>query len=153
VHGSLKANHILLPRLKDHETVKLIDLAQAQPPGRTRQFGAPELIDLFQTVGHPSPEELRGETIDQRADIYALGCMLYKILTGKAPFNGSSAEEIKQKHIEEAPPSLLSAFPQVSFPMQLEECVKRMLAKKPEDRHQSADDLALDLRFAARRSG
>jgi len=151
-HGSLKANHIILCQPLGHpESIKLIDFSQTHVVNTKRKLEMKEWVDVFQTVGHPSPEELNGEVWDHRADIYSLGCLLFKVLTGKAPFNGSSAEEIRHKHMEEPPPSLNETYPQGTFSPNLEECIKRMLAKKPADRYQSADDLALALRFAARR--
>jgi serine/threonine-protein kinase len=153
-HGSLKANHVILHQaLGQPESIKLIDFSQAHVVGTKRKLEIPEWIELFQTVGHPSPEELRGEPWDHRADIYSLGCLLYKALTSKAPFNATSAQEIRQKHIEEKPPMLKETYPQGMFTAKLEECVQKMLAKKPSDRYQSTDDLILDLRFAAHRPG
>jgi serine/threonine-protein kinase len=151
-HGSLKANHVILQQpLGQPESIKLIDFSQAHVVQTKRKLEMAQWIEVFQTVGHPSPEELSGEPWDHRADIYSLGCLLYKALTSKAPFNGTSAQEIRQKHIEEKPPMLKETYPQGTFSAKLEECVQKMLAKKPADRYQSTDDLALDLRFAAHR--
>ncbi|MGH9552301.1 MAG: serine/threonine protein kinase [Terriglobales bacterium] len=154
LHGSLKANHIFLQTQLAHqaESVKLIDFSQSQKEGERRKLNDPQWVEVFQTVGHPSPEALSGEPIDHRSEIYSLGCLLYKALTGKAPFNGTSADEIRKKHMENAVPPLRAAYPQAPFSAAMEACLQKMLAKNPDDRFQNTDDLALDLRYAGRRS-
>lgn len=155
LHGAVKANHIILSRTRAHriEDVKLIDFTTTQPIGQPRQLASSkDWSELFQFVGNPSPEELKGQPLDERAEVYAVGCMLYKALTGRAAFNGTSAEEIGKKHLQEPVPPLSVAQPQARFSPKLEDCVAKMLAKSPSQRMSSVDDLILELKFAARHS-
>jgi serine/threonine protein kinase len=95
------------------------------------------------TVGYMSPEQLRGERIDPRSDLFAVGAILYEMLSGKRPFTGDSTLEISHAILTLEPPSLPSLAPGTS--PALEQIVLRCLAKKREQRLQSAQDLAFDL--------
>jgi len=91
------------------------------------------------TLLYMSPEQLRGELVDARSDLYAVGCLLYELLTGEAPFGGAP-HSIREQHLSATavPPSRLVR----DVPEQLEMLVLRLLAKSPVDRLGFADDLA-----------
>ncbi|KHL10691.1 UNVERIFIED_CONTAM: hypothetical protein LK11_45925 [Mumia flava] len=95
------------------------------------------------TAQYLSPEQARGETVDARSDIYSTGCLLYELLTGRPPFQGDSPVSVAYQHVrEEAPPP--STFnPEVS--PQVDRVVARALAKRTEDRYQSAADMRADI--------
>jgi tetratricopeptide (TPR) repeat protein len=95
------------------------------------------------TAHYMSPEQVRGEVVDARADIYALGCMLYEALTGRPPFVAEQALAVVMAHLETEPqpPSALSP----GLPARLDELVLRMLAKAPRDRLGYARDVAAAL--------
>jgi serine/threonine-protein kinase len=150
IHGSMKANHIILDQNGTApDTVRLLDLSLAQQTGLTRPSS--NWSETFQLVGNPSPEELRGEPLDARSDFYSMGCLLYKALTGKSPFSGTSADEIRKKHLEEQAPGLKETHPQGIFSPSLEQCVARMMRKEAKDRYQNVDELIADLRSSVRR--
>jgi serine/threonine-protein kinase len=86
-----------------------------------------------------SPEHARGLPTDERADLYSLGCILFKMLSGRVPYSGGSLMDVLFKHVSAAPPPLESPFGEL--PPALEALVHRCLAKHPEDRPQSASDL------------
>ncbi len=92
------------------------------------------------TVGYMAPEQLRGEYVDARADLYALGCILYEILTGQPPFVGETERDVLQAHLEAeaVPPSRLAD----DVPPKLEDLVLRLLAKSPRSRVGHANSVA-----------
>ena len=94
---------------------------------------------LLGTVTYLSPEQLRGEEPDQRSDIYSLGVTLYELLAGRAPFEEETQMAIAMKHLREEPPPLRSV--KGGIPRGLESVVAKALAKDPDDRFQSAQDM------------
>jgi predicted ATPase/serine/threonine protein kinase len=95
------------------------------------------------TVAYMAPEQARGDLVDARADLYALGCMLYELLTGRPPFVGASPWQVLYQHFEvrPAPPSELVD----GVPAELDELVLRLLAKEPRQRLGHADAVAAAL--------
>ncbi len=94
------------------------------------------------TPKYMSPEQARGDKVDHRTDIYSLGVVLYELLAGHAPFEGDNTLVVIYKHIHEPPP------PIANISASLQQVVNRALTKKPEDRYQSAHDLAADFQEA-----
>ena len=153
IHGSLKANHVILDRNGPiPDSVKLIDFSQSCRAGERRFQADSNWADVLQLVGHASPEELKGEAPDCRSDIYSIGCLLFKILTGKAPFSGACADEICRKHLEEPAQALRKVHPQGGFSPALEDCVSRCLGKDPNHRIQSTEEVLNHLRSCKRSS-
>jgi serine/threonine-protein kinase len=93
------------------------------------------------TPGYMAPEMVLSDTVDGRADIYALGCVAYYLLTGQQVFDGDTPMKVMAKHLQEAPipPSQRG---QIAVPPRLEQVVLACLAKKPDDRPRSAAALA-----------
>ncbi len=92
------------------------------------------------TASYVSPEQIRGEFVDARADLYALGCMLYESLAGRPPFLALSTKPILTQHLHETPPPISDLVEGV--PLRLEELIERLLAKNPRERIGYADDVA-----------
>ncbi len=146
VHLDVKPQNLLLT---PDGTVKLIDFGLAQPAG-----SAQELIGgtTFGTAAYLSPEQAAGEPVERAADIYALGCVVYELLTGQPPFLAESQGEIKndviRAHIERepVPPSL--ARPDLGLTPGLDEVVLWALAKEPGDRFADAATFARVFRSA-----
>jgi len=82
--------------------------------------------------------------VDHRADLYALGVVLYELLTGRRPFRAAGVGELREQNLREDPKPPRSIEPDI--PEDLERVCLRCLAKRPEDRYPRADDVALDLR-------
>ncbi|MFL6307428.1 MAG: protein kinase domain-containing protein [Candidatus Sulfotelmatobacter sp.] len=95
------------------------------------------------TVGYMAPEQVRGQTADRRADIFAFGAILYELLTGQRAFRKPTSVETMNAILHEEPGSVFQLVP--SVPLALERIVQRCLEKNPEQRFQSAHDLAFAL--------
>ena len=126
VHRDVKPSNVLLD---SHEHVYLADF------GLTRRLTDQKRLTVearsLGTVDYVAPEQIRGEEVDGRADIYSLGCLLYECLTGEPPFPRVSDAAVLFAHLEEDPPR----------PPGLEEVMPKALAKAPEDRYQSGREL------------
>jgi len=134
VHRDVKPQNILLtedgePKLADFGIARSMWLTQLTRSNVV--FGSPHYL---------SPEQARGLRVDERADIYALGAVLYEMLTGRPPFIGDSPVAVALKHIDERPlpPSVLRA----DVPEAIDAVVLRALAKDPRRRYASARDFA-----------
>jgi Tol biopolymer transport system component len=94
---------------------------------------------ILGTPAYMAPEQIAGETIDHRTDIYAVGALAYELLAGQTPFGGDSRQAILHGHLHDAPPPLATVAPETPPP--LEALVMRCLEKQPADRWQSAEEL------------
>jgi serine/threonine-protein kinase len=146
VHRDLKPENIFLCSqggLKDFP--KVLDFGLAKVTERQMRPGSVILTQEGMVFGTPefmSPEQAQGKTLDARSDIYSLAVILYEVLTGKLPFNAKTPMEYIQKHVMEPPIPLNERVPGRVFPPGLGDVITRALAKKPEDRFQSAAEFA-----------
>jgi len=113
--------------------------------------GASQMTEAGSIVGtaqYLSPEQARGAPVDPRSDLYSLGIVLYEMLTGKVPFTGDTPVEIAMKHLSQVPdpPSKLRS----GVPHDLDAVVMRALAKEPDQRYGSAEEMDADLARVAR---
>lgn len=139
VHRDIKPGNVMLTT---DGTVKLADFGIA----RLENSSMTQVGTVIGTPSYMAPEQLRGETVDARADIWAAGVMLYQLLTGEKPFEGGfSAVMHKALHTEPPPPSQLS----VTAPRAFDAVVAKALAKRPEDRYATAIAFAEAIRAAA----
>jgi serine/threonine protein kinase len=150
VHRDLKSDNIMLVEVGDNaDWAKVLDFGIAkiqEPVGQNPELTAPNLI--IGTPQYMSPEQCsQASEIDSRSDIYSLGVILYEMLIGHVPFTGESPTAIMMKHLQETPPSVLEE--RKDLPAEVAAVVARSLAKRPEDRFQSASELAQSLALAA----
>jgi len=136
--GSLKILDFGIAKLVPRETGPTLDLDQALPPPST-DTGA-----IIGTVGYMSPEQVRGEHVDHRSDLFSFGVILFEMLAGSTPFARRSAVETGYAILNDAPPPLPGDTPSA-----LDGLVRRCLAKRPGDRFQSARELIDGLAGAA----
>ena len=137
VHRDLKPENVFLcvddegvvtPKLIDFGIAKLLGDESVEHKTRT---GTP-----MGTPYYMSPEQCRGKNVDHRTDLYAIGAMIHVLVTGQKPFTGDSAMDLLYKQMAEAPPKLSDH--RQGLPQALEDIVLRLLAKKPDDRPQTA---------------
>lgn len=111
---------------------------------RARNEGLTLAGSVLGTPAYMPPEQAAGEAVDTRADVYAIGAMLYHVLTGAPPYRGGSAEAVCLAVLEQAPPPLPTRSP--DLPADLVAIVNRAMARAAADRYPSARELAADLR-------
>jgi beta-lactam-binding protein with PASTA domain/predicted Ser/Thr protein kinase len=110
-----------------------------------------EAGSIIGTAQYLSPEQARGAPVDQRSDLYSIGVVLYEMLTGKTPFSGETPVEIAMKHLSDPPRPPSLERPDIS--PDLDMVVLRALAKHPEDRFQTAEELDAELERVSRGLG
>ncbi|NUP05945.1 MAG: serine/threonine protein kinase [Polyangiaceae bacterium] len=147
VHRDLKPENVVLVTEEDErDVVKVLDfgVARLRDDDRLTGFGV--------SVGTPlymAPEQLAAGDVDGRADLYSLGIVLFEMLTGKTPFQGSNLQELTRQHFQDAPPSLRSG-PTTSpaDPGILDDVVRKLLAKSAADRFASAKEVVAAIQRA-----
>jgi hypothetical protein len=147
VHRDLKpANVMIAPDLELGETPKLIDFGLAKIAAVAEGKQLTRAGQLIGTPHYMPPEQITGQTVDPRTDVYALGCVLYEMISGEPPFPSSSEDiEVLYRHMyEPAPP--LSSF--VKVPPALDSVLARSLEKNPDRRFASMRELATALSAA-----
>jgi beta-lactam-binding protein with PASTA domain/predicted Ser/Thr protein kinase len=144
VHRDIKPHNVLV----DAEgRVKVTDFGIARA-GTSQMTEAGSIVGTAQYL---SPEQARGTHVDQRSDVYSLGIVLYELLTGTVPFSGDTPVEVAMKHLSTLPEPPSVKRPDV--PRELDLIVMRSLAKDPNDRYQSAEEMDADLERFARGAG
>jgi len=157
VHRDLKPENLFITA---DGRVKILDfgLAKLKPPQLGEvDMDAPTQKKITEpgvvmgTVGYMSPEQVRGQEADTRADIFSFGVILYEMLSGRRPFSGDSAIEVMNAILKEDPLELTAINTQV--PQGLGRLIRRCLEKKPEQRFHSAHDLGYALEVLSTSSG
>lgn len=138
LHLDIKPNNVML--LPDGK-IKLIDLGIASrmtnASGRTTSSG-------FGTVAYMPPEQFEKRAVGKYTDIFALGVMLFEMLTGNQPFTGNTREEVRNKIKFASVPRMRSYYPMIGEELQY--IVERALAKEPEHRYQSCEEFSLTIK-------
>ena len=144
VHRDIKPTNIMIT---SSGQTKVTDFGIARAMGDGEQTMTQTGM-VIGTASYLAPEQAQGNPVDARSDVYALGCVLYEMLTGRPPFSGDTPLSIAYKHVRETPtpPSRVNS----DVPAGLEAIVMKALAKNPENRYSSATEMHEDLeRFLA----
>jgi serine/threonine-protein kinase len=145
VHRDVSPDNLMLTRDVDgHVQVKLIDLGIA----KAIEGGASGLTTTGIFLGKPryaAPEQFGTMPLDARSDLYSFGVVLYELLTGRCPITGQDPASYMAGHLLRPPVSFAETDPQDRVPAELRKTVLRALAKKPEERFDSAEDFIWDL--------
>ena len=128
VHGDVKPSNVLIDE-RGHAYLADFGLTKRVTDERSATGEA----QLMGTIDYVSPEQIRGEDVDGRADVYSLGCLLYECLTGRQPFKRGNDAAVLYAHLEDAPPVTDTAADPV---------LARALAKSPDERFQTCGELA-----------
>ena len=139
IHRDLKPENIMVD---DNDNIKIIDFGISANSG-ARRITFAKLNDTMGTPDYISPEQVKGGRGDARSDIYALGVMLYEMLTGTAPFTGDNPFAIMNDRLLNNPIPPREHNPEIS--PQLQEVLYRALEREPRNRYRSARDFAFDL--------
>jgi serine/threonine-protein kinase len=140
VHRDVKPDNFLV---NEHDDLKLIDfaLAEKKKTGFAKMFGGRSKVQG--TRSYMSPEQIRGQALDHRADIYSLGCTIFEALAGRPPYTGTSTNDLLNKHLRNQPPSLEAINRNVTT--EFSNLIKRTLAKEKEERPQSLIEFLRDM--------
>jgi serine/threonine-protein kinase len=144
IHRDVKPGNVML---SDTNQVKVMDFGIARALA-SNQATMTQTSAVIGTAQYLSPEQARGETVDARSDVYAVGCVLYELLVGHPPFTGDNPVSVAYQHVREEarPPSELNP----NVPASVDAVVMKALAKNPENRYHSAGEMREDLIRAAR---
>ncbi|MDO4550471.1 MAG: serine/threonine-protein kinase [Planctomycetia bacterium] len=141
VHRDIKPDNFVL---NDNGELKLIDFAiSVRAQGMlAKLFGKGNSVQG--TRSYMSPEQIRGQALDQRADIYSLACTFFEMVTGQPPFTGTTSNELLHKHLNTAPPPV-DVYNKNITP-EFTQLIKQSLAKKPADRPPTSNDFLTKLK-------
>ena len=143
VHRDIKPGNVMIDNAGD---VKVMDFGIARSLAETGA-ALTQTAAVVGTAQYISPEQARGESADARSDLYAVGCVIYELLTGRPPFIGESLVSVAVSHVREmaTPPSALDP----SIPRDMDSVVLKSLAKDRNERYQSANEMRADLERVA----
>jgi Tol biopolymer transport system component len=154
VHRDLKPGNVMLtkagPKLLDFGLAKLHAASHGVMDPAFRETAAAPMTEQGMLIGTPqymAPEQLEGREADARSDIFAFGCVLYEMVTGRKAFAGASQASVMGAILHEQPPPIASLQPLA--PASLDRVVGACLAKDPDERWQSVGDIARELRWVA----
>ena len=138
VHRDIKPGNIMVTR---DGLVKVMDFGIARLT--TTAETVAQTAAVLGTAAYLSPEQAQGHSVDGRSDIYSLGCVLFELLSRRAPFSGDSAMAVAMKHIHDSPPVPSKLNPEIT--PQMDAVVMKALAKNPDNRYQAAEEFREDL--------
>ncbi|MBZ5738213.1 Stk1 family PASTA domain-containing Ser/Thr kinase [Nocardioides mangrovi] len=139
IHRDIKPGNVMLTPSGD---VKVMDFGIARAISDASSTMT-QTAAVVGTAQYLSPEQARGETVDSRSDVYSAGCLLYELLTGRPPFVGDSPVAVAYQHVRE--PAMPPSDHDTDLPPEVDAIVMKALAKRLEDRYQSAAAMRTDI--------
>jgi serine/threonine protein kinase len=144
IHHDLKPSNVFVDNL---DQIKLGDFGAARVlSSSSMEHTQGQSGIVFGTPRYLAPERARGQQTDERSDLYSVGCMLFQMISGRPPYEGSSLMDVLVGHVASPIPLLVSAYGPV--PEGVARVVERAMAKTPEERYQSAGEMDADLNRA-----
>ncbi len=147
IHRDIKPSNILVSQEDGQSIVKVVDFgiakAATDTPAESTQLT--QTGEIFGSPAYMSPEQCLGESVDERSDIYSLGCVMYEMLSGKSPFASDNPIQSVLKHINQEPESFEIEFARLRIPKPLEALVFKCLSKSPFKRYDSVSTLKQEL--------
>jgi serine/threonine protein kinase len=146
VHRDLKPGNILIgTRDEQKDFVKVVDFGLASLRDMNSRTKITEQGSIVGTPYYMAPEHIKGEDSDSRSDLYSLGAVIHKLLTGEVPFAASTPMEVISKHLAEPLQPMSSRYPELNIPTPADTIVLKAMEKSPDDRYQSAEGLRMAL--------
>jgi serine/threonine protein kinase len=146
VHRDLKPDNVMLmQRGRDSDVVRVLDFGIAKlrdERGDVTAMPMTQAGDLLGTPQYMAPEQIRAERVDGRTDVYALGAMLYEMVTGRLPFEAPTLMAILSKHLTDMPQPPSQRRPDLAIPPALEALIMHALQKSPDARPRSMEQVA-----------
>lgn len=136
IHRDIKPSNIMIT---PEEKVIITDFGMAKEIDNEAEAGLTQVGKVYGTPSYMPPEQALGTIIDGRVDLYSLGILFYRCVTGELPYEGSNSFHVIQNHINSPIPKIKTKLPK--FPKTLESMYEKLVAKKPEDRFQSTEEL------------
>jgi DNA-binding beta-propeller fold protein YncE len=138
IHRDVKPANVLIADESGGEHAYLTDFGLSKATGK--QSSLTQTGGMLGTTDYAAPEQLEGEPVDARADVYSLACVLFEVLTGRVPFARDTQAAKMWAHVSAEPPSVREAAPEL--PREFDDVVRRGMAKRADERYPSAGDLA-----------
>jgi tRNA A-37 threonylcarbamoyl transferase component Bud32 len=140
VHRDLKPENIVVTEGRDGETAKVLDFGLAKLFEGTVEAQVTSSGTIVGTPYYMSPEQIQGQELDGRSDVYAIGAIMYECIVGKPPFEAPNPVGVLSKHLSEEPPRPSARSP-LSVPTEADEIILRCLEKDPDRRFQTAEEV------------
>ncbi len=141
VHRDLKPDNVMLiDKGRSRDIVRVLDFGIARDDSRSTQLAMTQAGDMLGTPQYMAPEQIRGETIDGRTDVYALGCLIYEMVTARLPFEAPTVLAMLTKHLTEQVPAPSVRRPDLGIPPAIDHLVLAAMAKDPNARPPTMDD-------------
>ncbi|MBX9691670.1 MAG: protein kinase [Cyanobacteria bacterium] len=152
VHRDLKPTNVIVSARDGRDLVRVVDfgIAKVMPSASIRRetYDLTETQAVFGSPHYMSPEHCLGMKLDERSDIYSLGCLMYECLTGTPPFTATNPIQVVVKHINEEPALFADKLARDKLTDSLEDIIFECLAKDPTDRFQSISEVSAALKSA-----
>ncbi|MBR59254.1 MAG: hypothetical protein CMH54_14710 [Myxococcales bacterium] len=147
IHRDLKSENLMILQDDDgRDFVKVLDFGLAKVLDPSEPITAQSQQDLFGTPYYMAPEQIRGRNVDPRTDIYALGALTFRMLTGTFPFSAETAFDTLRAHLTEPIPAAREVAPELGIPKWLDDIIERCLRKDPDERFPDMHALRAALR-------